>query len=1180
MGAAMFDIELLRRLNSGAAMSEADVAQGRGGKDYQEPAFFEAAKPRHAVPNLTDGEVAQLISAQARDAVIGFEVSSRKDYERNYIHPEAPAGESGVTIGIGYDLGYNSEADVRSHWQGLLGDGEIERLVKACGLRGATARACLRNFRDISVPWDAAIEVYQRSTMPRFGRKVLTTFPNAIETKGHAFGALFSLIYNRGESLQGEPRREMAAIRDLMEQRAFAKVPDQILAMKRIWEGRPGLRGVLIRRDAEAILFKRGLELMRTPAAAMDQLTKAGMFVPLPGLMTPAITGPGAEFEAAGGTSASLEARQATDDWHYQLGLYEVATRREGRGIDDSNLEALGGANLEFGMTALKAIGTNVARDLELKLKDYVCKQANQRADGVRLQIDDATAKGSLAVRQFLTTTLSNISVILPRALIEPVVDVVMINVVEPALGNTGKAALGQIGQGSDWLCQTWTSNIVSRYAAPGAAASDPKPASQPEPQSFVAVPAAAGPDVAMPVATVVPASNTRVLELFASIQQAVAGDRPNWGAAQRYIKELNDESGQTGQPLTAEQFKTLLTVVADPRYLQSNQDGPDVLAQVDQITAVLNTIPVDKAGLEIALEQLHRDLGDARLQVPLATVKALLRSLRNARQFDQLSRIADRLITRDPALLGALSVPYAQGLIDGGRLIAGIEVLTAAEQSGALTREEAAEVDGLLGRAHKQIYLNFVRTQSDAKLLAKDMGPHLVASVAHYAKRYDPAHPGDTYYHGINVAALQKRAQRDGIAVTATCGDPDSIARAIIPVIEPAAEIGNDVWEIVTLGEAYLAIGDLENAAKWYGRFAKHPKVSAFELSSAVRQLEEVWQLSATQTGAGAIVTGLKTVLAFKDGGSVTLKPKEQRALANAQAVQFEKHFETKTDGGEFINFGLLKQIVHCGNAVAAVQKPVGQSWVNHGTAFLVKGSDFSPDLSDEKSYLLTNAHVMWDFDQPGDGNSAETSGSPVDWRQVRIVFESHQGDGRAEPYACARVVWQSPSSRHDAVLFELREAVPRERAVPLAMAGREFPLRAVEPNGAPPTRLSVLGHPGGRELAISFIGSIQQNNAILVDKGPRDANGEPVFLHYSTPTEGGNSGSPVFSADTWRVVALHHAGFPDQGRPKLGGKLGSNLANEGIWIESIRAAVKAARSPQDSGRPRWWNKGRSPSS
>ncbi len=669
-------------------------------------------------------------------------------------------------------------------------------------------------------------------------------------------------------------------------------------------------------------------------------------------------------------------------------------------------------------------------------------------------------------------------------------------------------------------------------------------------------------------------AESSRVGELFALIQQAASGgDQPNASTTQRYIRELHEEIARTGQPLSAGQSQTLLAVVADPRFLPLNQAGPDVLTQVDAVKAVLHTVPVDKVALETVLGQLHRDLGDARLQVPLATAKGLLRILRNARQFDHLSRVADRLITRDPALLGTLSVPYAQGLIDGGRLIAGIEVLTAAEQSGQLTTDEAAEVDGLLGRAHKQIYLNFVRTQRDALLLGKAMGPHLAAAIVYYAKRYDPAHPGDTYYHGINYIGLISRARRDGVR-TAIKGDPVELSRAIISAIEPTAEIGSDIWQIVTLGEAYLATGDLENAAKWYARFAKHPNVTAFELNSAIRQLEEVWQLSAEQTGAGAIVTGLKTVLAHKDGGSVTLKPKEQRVLANTQHVQFQEHFETKTEGGDYINFGLLKQIVHCGDAVAAVQKQLGQSWVNHGTAFLVKGSDFSSDLSDEKSYLLTNAHVMWDFDQPGDGNSVETSGSPVDWRQARIVFESQQSDGRSEPYECARIVWQSPSTRHDAVLFELREAVPRERAVPLAMAGRDFPLRTAGPGGASPTRLSVLGHPGGRELALSFVGSIQQNNAILVDKGPRDASGEPVFLHYSTPTDGGNSGSPVFSADTWRVVALHHAGFPDQGRPKLGGKAGSNLANEGIWIESIRAAVKEARSAKESNRPRWWRK------
>jgi len=1555
----MFDVELLRRLNSGAALSDADVAEARDGRDYQEPAFLEATKPSHVVPNLTDPQIAQLISEQARDAVIGFEVSSRREYERTYKRPEAPAGQSGITVGIGYDLGYNSASDVRAHWKGLLADELIERLVKACGLKGPSARSRLSEFRDIIVPWDAALEVYQRSTMPRFGRKVLNTFPNAVEIKGHAFGALFSLVYNRGESLSGESRREMASIRDLMEQRAFDKVPGQIRAMKRIWEGRPGFRGVLLRRDAEAILFDRGLELMRAPAVvagvdvaqgtgasaqsleavvgedaylgdaryyeeqpedlnapigleavagwesvswagdddapdyshitdrsrsgqtfeltaralellirlndfeprrdqkriifalrgahlvasatdtasqmkqvdrdalmlrdvrpnhrtqncvigvydlttgrlsgfssstvphrravyeykatrkagnmmpagcysfivgwhkvnqpttvpgclteqgyrkavlrsvndlrydtadvwenhqshgdnlhpassdrsakfssygclvingtyqcdsgdrargthtgewgefrsrlglkapgtgdhgkkfdaivltgleaaiaaglcaaspdgdppearallgrlrqgsrgervlrlqaalgqpqtgrfdhilakvvadrqkqetgkgdgiyspAMDQRTGFGVFAPLPIVVASAALGAGGQggLEAAGGSPSALEARRAIDDWHYQLGMYETASRREGRQIDDGNLEALGEVNLEFGMTTLRSIGANVARDLEYKLKDYVCRQVSAQSDDLRKKLDDAAAKGQHMVRELLITTLTKISIFIPRALVEPVVDVVINNVVMPALGTPGQLAMGQLGHGSEWLCQRWTDNIASRYAAAGGAPNDGPSASPP-----VAAPAVV---TAVPV-TPVRAGPSRIDELFAPIAQAAASERPNGEAVRRLVKDLNDEISRSGLTLSPSQTTTLLSIMSDARILQSNQAGPDLLAQADAVKAVLAVVPVDKAALESVLDKVHQDLGDARLPVPVASAKALLKMLRNARQFDQLSRMADRFISRDPAMLSELSVPYAQGLIDGGRLIAGIEVLTAAEQSGKLTLDERKEVDGLLGRAHKQIYLNFVRTQGDAMMLRDTMGPHLGTSVEHYAKHTNPTQPGTTYYHGINLVALLARAKRDGITIDAKFGDADQIARGIIAGIEPAAEIGNDAWQIVTLGEAYLAIGDFENAAKWYGRFAQHPSVSAFELNSAIRQLEELWQLSAEQTGPGAIVTGLKTVLAQKDGGSMTLKPKELRALANANVVQFASHFETKTEGGEFINFGLLKQIVHCGDAVAAVQKPNGQSWVNHGTAFLVKGSDFSPDLPDDRSYLLTNAHVMWDFDQPGHGNHPESSGLPVDWRHVRIVFESHQMDGRNEPYACARVVWQSPSSHHDAVLFELREAVPRERAAPLSMATRDCPLRVADTGGAHATRLCVLGHPGGRELALSYVGSIQQNNAILVDKGPREANGDPEFLHYSTPTEGGNSGSPVFAADTWRVVALHHAGYPEHGRPKLGGKTGSNHANEGIWIWSIRAAVKAARSGGGGERPRWWSKGRGPS-
>ena len=93
------------------------------------------------------------------------------------------------------------------------------------------------------------------------------------------------------------------------------------------------------------------------------------------------------------------------------------------------------------------------------------------------------------------------------------------------------------------------------------------------------------------------------------------------------------------------------------------------------------------------------------------------------------------------------------------------------------------------------------------------------------------------------------------------------------------------------------------------------------------------------------------------------------------------------------------------------------------------------------------------------------------------------------------------------------------------------------------PPPRLYVIGHPGGGDLAFSL-----QDNFLL---GSNDH-----LLHYRTPTEGGSSGSPVFEADDWRVVALHHAGDPNMKR--IDGEGGTYEANEGIAIRAIQQAVR----------------------
>ena len=46
------------------------------------------------------------------------------------------------------------------------------------------------------------------------------------------------------------------------------------------------------------------------------------------------------------------------------------------------------------------------------------------------------------------------------------------------------------------------------------------------------------------------------------------------------------------------------------------------------------------------------------------------------------------------------------------------------------------------------------------------------------------------------------------------------------------------------------------------------------------------------------------------------------------------------------------------------------------------------------------------------------------------------------------------------------------------------------------------------------------------------------------------------MFNAGLWEVIALHHAGGK-LGMPKLNGQAGTYAANEGIWVQSIVAAM-----------------------
>ena len=99
------------------------------------------------------------------------------------------------------------------------------------------------------------MDIFNKLTWPKFTRLAEKTFPGLDKLHPDAYGAIVSLVFNRGTLLKGDSRKEMANIRDLVPKQNYKKIAQQFVDMKRIWIGK-GLDGLLERRDAEAALVQ------------------------------------------------------------------------------------------------------------------------------------------------------------------------------------------------------------------------------------------------------------------------------------------------------------------------------------------------------------------------------------------------------------------------------------------------------------------------------------------------------------------------------------------------------------------------------------------------------------------------------------------------------------------------------------------------------------------------------------------------------------------------------------------------------------------------------------------------------------------------------------------------------------------------------------------------------------
>ena len=628
------------------------------------------------------------------------------------------------------------------------------------------------------------------------------------------------------------------------------------------------------------------------------------------------------------------------------------------------------------------------------------------------------------------------------------------------------------------------------------------------------------------------------------------------------------------------------------------------------------------------------------------AEILAVAKVLQDRRAFGLLLVLC-LMASRSGLSTSQLRQREIQALIELKRLREAVreagKLIDATEDADPSNPAEKAQFDvwmaaqGNLGRALKQTYVN-AASAIDEKVAAlkataasdgREVSGEDIAAATKGMVQPDPSDLKDatraylavwdktksqgkgSTYHAINAASLISRAARDSVGVGdggwARDEDARRIAEAIIHIhgddLRSALGQGSspgDIWTLATCGEAFLVLGQLEDAAQCYGAYAGNPANTAFNLASSLRQLLEVWKLSGEDPGTGgSIVRVLKAALLNldtpKDGDdiddvddvpteSVSLSVKEARLiqsdLENAEtegassSAGFEAYFKKRGHGqaeGSMVDVARLTGAVHRARSICAIQVVRGGEWVPGGTGFVMDGGSLNPDWADQ-TVILTNFHVTAQNDET----------LSASFRRCRAVFvdvNPYDGNDLEFHVGFEAVLWASGLTAHDTVILKPDAALPTDVAPLQAGDVTDYlPKRRSPDRDGTDMHVVILGFPAERKLTYSF------GDELLLDhdasapgrapKIPLELDGAPVRLHYRTPSLPGSSGSPIFEAGTWKLVGIHHRGRPDTPRlpPKNSVPPQTYEANEGIWLQSIMAAIKAdatapATGPEQEG-------------
>jgi endonuclease G len=215
-------------------------------------------------------------------------------------------------------------------------------------------------------------------------------------------------------------------------------------------------------------------------------------------------------------------------------------------------------------------------------------------------------------------------------------------------------------------------------------------------------------------------------------------------------------------------------------------------------------------------------------------------------------------------------------------------------------------------------------------------------------------------------------------------------------------------------------------------------------------------------------------------------------------------------------------------GNDLASVNfLDFGRLASNYVCRILVDGIAIGTGFLVGPGIVMTNQHVIADEADAEKailqfGFEIGIDGKPAQRRVFRIDLK--------RPFAI------SPEASLDFAIFYVLEAEINEFGW-LPLEARTDKVLEGEP-------VLIVQHPDGREKELCLF------NSELVDR-------PDSFIHYTTDTEPGSSGSPVFNRQ-WQVVGLHHASL----RLPIRHRGVNVVANEGIRISKILGALQAGKS------------------